>query len=124
MPDSQRPHGLQPTRLFRPWDFPGKNTGVGCHCLLHLTHEIGLRKEIKVTLIGKEVKLSLFADVMIVYIKNLQKLLGLMSKLSSSQHTRSMDKHLLYSYILALHNWETKIKNTIPFTITSKKVNN
>ena len=31
----QRPHGLQPTRLFRPWYFPGKSTGVGCHCLLH-----------------------------------------------------------------------------------------
>ena len=30
----ERPHGLQPTRLFRPWDFPGKSTGVGCHCLL------------------------------------------------------------------------------------------
>ena len=29
------PHGLQPTRLFCPWDFPGKSTGVGCHCLLH-----------------------------------------------------------------------------------------
>ena len=28
------PHGLQPTRLLRPWDFPGKSTGVGCHCLL------------------------------------------------------------------------------------------
>ena len=27
-------HGLQPTRLLRPWDFPGKNTGVGCHFLL------------------------------------------------------------------------------------------
>ena len=32
--DSSRPHGLQPTRLPHPWDFPGKNTGVGCHCLL------------------------------------------------------------------------------------------
>ena len=31
--DSSRPHGLQPTRLLRPWDFPGKSTGVGCHCL-------------------------------------------------------------------------------------------
>ena len=30
----QRPHGVQPTRLLRPWDFPGKSTGVGCHCLL------------------------------------------------------------------------------------------
>ena len=33
--NSQRTHGLQPTRLPRPWDFPGKSTGVGCHCLLH-----------------------------------------------------------------------------------------
>ena len=29
-----RPHSWQPTRLPRPWDSPGKNTGVGCHCLL------------------------------------------------------------------------------------------
>ena len=29
-----QPHGLYPTRLLCPWDFPGKNTGVGCHFLL------------------------------------------------------------------------------------------
>ena len=34
MSDSVRPHGLQPTRLLRPWDSPGKNTGVCCHFLL------------------------------------------------------------------------------------------
>ena len=33
----ERPHRLQPTRLLRPWDFPGKSTGVGCHCLLQET---------------------------------------------------------------------------------------
>ena len=32
--DSSWPHGLQPTRLLRPLDFPGKSTGVGCYCLL------------------------------------------------------------------------------------------
>ena len=32
--DPQRPYGLQPSRLFCTWDFPGKGTGVGCHCLL------------------------------------------------------------------------------------------
>ena len=26
--------GLSPTKLLRPWDCPGKNTGVGCHFLL------------------------------------------------------------------------------------------
>ena len=34
MSDSVRPHRRQPTRLCRPWDSPGKNTGVGCHFLL------------------------------------------------------------------------------------------
>ena len=32
----ERPHGLQPTRLLRPWDFLGKSTGVGYHCLLQI----------------------------------------------------------------------------------------
>ena len=34
MSDSGRPHRRQATRLPRPWDSPGKNTGVGCHFLL------------------------------------------------------------------------------------------
>ena len=34
MSNSARPHRQQPTRLPRPWDSPGKNTGVGCHFLL------------------------------------------------------------------------------------------
>ena len=34
--DSSKPHGLWPTRLLRPWDFPGKSTGVSFHCLLQL----------------------------------------------------------------------------------------
>ena len=34
MSDSVQPHRRQPTRLPRPWDSPGKNTGVGCHFLL------------------------------------------------------------------------------------------
>ena len=34
MPDSFRPHGLQPTRLLCEI-FPGKDSGVGCHFLLH-----------------------------------------------------------------------------------------
>ena len=33
-PPLLQPHGLQLTRLLCPQDFPGKNTGVGCHFLL------------------------------------------------------------------------------------------
>ena len=36
MSDSVRPLRQHPTRLHHPWDSPGKNTGVGCHFLLHL----------------------------------------------------------------------------------------
>ena len=43
MSDSSQPHGLQPTRLLHPRDFPGKNTGVGCHCFLH-----GVRQEVSI----------------------------------------------------------------------------
>ena len=32
--DSVWPHRPQPTRLRSPWDSPGKNTRVSCHCLL------------------------------------------------------------------------------------------
>ena len=34
MSNSVRPQRRQPTRLPRPWDSPGKNTGVGYHFLL------------------------------------------------------------------------------------------
>ena len=33
--DSVRNHRWQPTRLPCSWGSPGKNTGVGCHFLLH-----------------------------------------------------------------------------------------
>jgi len=55
--DSSRPHGLQPTRLLRPWDFPGKGTGVGRHCLLHYE----LRYRIKTLAIHCGIKFHLFS---------------------------------------------------------------
>ena len=46
MSDSVQPHKWQPTRLPRPWDSPGKNTGVGCHFLLQC---MKLKSESEVT---------------------------------------------------------------------------
>ena len=43
MSDSSQPHELQPTRLLYPWDFPGKSTGVGCHCLLPTSAYLNLK---------------------------------------------------------------------------------
>ena len=55
MSDSVRPHRQQPTRLPRPWDSPGKNTGVGCHFLLQYmkvkeeSEKVGLKLNIQKT---------------------------------------------------------------------------
>ena len=48
MSDSVQPHRQQPTRLPRPWDSPGKNTGVGCHFLLQC---MKVKSESEVTLL-------------------------------------------------------------------------
>ena len=50
MSNSVRPHRWQTTRLPRPWDSPGKNTGVECHCLL--LNKLVIAKIKKLTLIG------------------------------------------------------------------------
>ena len=44
-----RSHGLQPTMLLHPWDFPGKSTGVGCHYLLYMTNLDSILKSRDIT---------------------------------------------------------------------------
>ena len=81
-------------------------------------------KEIKVIQIGKEVKLSLFADNMILYIENLKetirKLLELISELSKvAGYKINTPKSLAF---LCTNNEipEREIKELIPFSITTK----
>ena len=38
-----RLHRQQPTRVLHPQDSPGKNTGVGCHFLLHLDFKVPVK---------------------------------------------------------------------------------
>ena len=45
MSDSLRAHGMQPSRLLSPRNFPGKNTGVGCHSLLQGLHRLDSKKK-------------------------------------------------------------------------------
>ena len=60
MSDSVRSHRRQPTRLPRPWDSPGKNTGVGCHFLLQCMkvkseREVALRDPMDCSLPGSSI---------------------------------------------------------------------
>ena len=83
-------------------------------------------KEIKGIQIGKEVKLSLFADDMILYIENpkdsTRKLLELINEYSKvAGYKINTQKSLAF---LHTNNEKTKreIKETIPFTIATKRI--
>ena len=44
MSNSLGPHGLQPTRLLCPWNFPSENTGISCHFLLQFVCLLSFQK--------------------------------------------------------------------------------
>ena len=89
-----------------------------------LAIEIRVEKEIKGIQIGKEVKLSLFADDMILYIENpkdsTRKLLELINEYSKvAGYKINTQKSLAFLYTNN-EKIEREIKETIPFTIATK----
>ena len=83
-PSLLQSHGLQPTRLLCPWDFPGKNTGGGCHALLQgivPTQELNLcflycRRPLPLSHLGRPMEdvHMLNANTMLFYIRKLSTL--------------------------------------------------
>ena len=83
-------------------------------------------KEIKGIQIGKEVKLSLFADDMILYTENpkdaTRKLLELINEFGKvAGYKINTQKFLVFLYINNEKS-EREIKETTPFTIESKRI--
>ena len=82
-------------------------------------------KEIKGTQIGKEVKLSLFVDGMILYIENSEdttrKLLELINEYSNVTGYKINTQKSLAFLNTNNEKTEREIKETIPFTTASKK---
>ena len=83
-------------------------------------------KEIKGIQIGKEVKLSLFADDMIPYIENpkdtISKFLELISEFSKvAGYKINTQKSLAFLYINSEKS-EREIKESIPFTIAAQRI--
>ena len=96
------------------------------HSFRILVTAIREEKEIKGIQIGKEVKLSLFADDLTLYIENpkdsTRKLLELINEYSKvAGYKINMQKSLAFLYT---NNEKTKreIKETIPFTIATKRI--
>ena len=97
MSNSVQLHRRQPTRLLHPWDFPGKSTGVGCHCLLWILYIENPKNSIRELL----ELISEFSKVT-GYKINTQKSLAFL-------HTNN-DKSI------------KEIKESIPFTIATKRI--
>ena len=95
------------------------------HSLGSFSHSNQRKKEIKGIQIGKEeVKLSLFADDMILYIENpkdsIRKLLELINEYSKvAGYKINTQKSLAFLYT---NNEEREIKETIPFTIATERI--
>ena len=114
--DPQRFHGLQPTRLLRPWDFPGRSTRVGCHCLLrYWVQYIHFLLKYKWHIISVSVYVS---DLIFIYIF---KMVTLVNLVTTCHHTKLLQYYWLYSlwctpyfHDLFVYNW--KFILLIPFT--------
>ena len=85
------------------------------HSFGSFSHSNQKRKRNKGIQIGKEkVKLSLFADDMILYIENpkdaTRKLLELINEFGKVQDTKLMHRNLLHSYTLMMKNLKVKLR--------------
>ena len=90
-------------------------TAIIQHSFESFSHSNQRRKEIKGIQIGKEeVKLSLFPDDMILYIKNpkdtTRKLLELINEFDKVAGYKIMHRNLLYSYTLIMKNLKERLR--------------
>ena len=82
-------------------------------------------EEIKGIQIRKEVKLSLFADDMILYIENPKdrKLLELISEFVKFQDKKSIHRNHLHFYILTMKNQKEKLRNQSHSSLQQTELN-
>ena len=93
----------------------------------HSSGSPSYKKEIKGIHIGEEVKLSLFADDMILYIENpkysIRKSLELVSEFSKLQDMKSLHRNHLHFYILTMEKQEEKLRNRSQSPLQQKELN-
>ena len=79
-------------------------------------------KEVKRIQIGKEEKLSLFADDMILYIENPKDTTRKLLALINFQDIKLIHRNPLHSYTLTMRKQKEEIKEKIPFTTATKRI--
>ena len=88
-------HGLGPTRLLCPWNFPGKNIGMGCHFFLH---GITIRSSNSISrYIFKELKAGIRIDI---YIPMFRAALFIMAKANQVSPTDERINKMQYIHIM------------------------
>ena len=102
-------------------------TTIVQHSFGNLSKVIREEKGIKGIQNGKEVKLSLFADDMILYIENpkytIRKLLELISEFSKFGEYKSTHRNHLHSCTLTMKNEKEKLRNQSHSPLQQKELN-
>ena len=104
--DPQPPHGLQPSGLLHPWDFPSKSTGVGCHC------QIVILKSKRKNILELSDKMFIYEENKIILTLDFWTVMFCTRKLCKSLRKESMIKRY-YIYPCKAHEQILRIwKNT------------
>ena len=118
MSNPQQPHGLQPSRLLHPWNFPGKSTRVGCHCLLQCicitesyyyipeTNDRLEEAQAGIKIAGRNINNLRYADDTTLMAESEEKLKSLVMKVKEESEKVG----------LKLHIQKTKIMSSRPIT--------
>ena len=102
------PHRRQPTRLPRPWDSPGKSTGVRCHCLFQVLSYQG--KKASTLVENMQASLGSTGCHCWLLVPSRAQVWGLYSiwrmvlkpQVSSESHERLRISHFHFSFLIAL----------------------
>ena len=130
MSNSLQRYGLHPTKLLCPWDYPGKNTGVGCHALLQgifLTQGLNPRLLHSPELAGRFFITSTTWEALILYIEDpkdgMRKILELINEFGKvAGYKLNTQKSVALSYTKMKEQKEKFKSNSIYHHIKKNKI--
>ena len=120
------PHRRQPTRLHRPWDSPGKNTGVGCHFLLQCFHRHIYKDFVYIISSSSQSSyFSLFTDEQIEVFKQSRKVIGvflyvyLRTQTDNNSHFQQYGFQVWHSHLQSRKSLEVLFQSVVVILVVS-----